>query len=166
VAPRALTSLALTAAVVVLLPACGGDSSADEERARGYALRVESISDHVYETAQQGLLTLNRLSDGSIGAQAAIMALDHGASEVTRDRERLEELAPPETGAKIADDLAFQYDSLARSLGDAASTATAVSRGGASLRETGRSFGRVVLAYQSGSAALSRALRSAVVEED
>jgi hypothetical protein len=38
-----------------------------------------------------------------------------------------------------------------------------MTKGGGSLHETGRSFARVVLAYQSASAALSRAQRSVVV---
>jgi hypothetical protein len=53
--------------------------------------------------------------------------------------------------------------SLSFSLGEAAATTSAVTKGGGSLHETGRSFARVVLAYQSASAALSRALRSVVV---
>jgi hypothetical protein len=148
-----------------MLAACGnGDDGDDEERAQDYALQVERISDHAYEAAQDGLVTLNELVDGSAGAQAAIAELDRSSAAVTADRERLADLAPPEAGRAVADDLAFQFDSLARSLDEAAATTSAVSKGGGSLRETGRSFARVVLAYQSGSSALSRALRTVVVD--
>jgi hypothetical protein len=164
VAPRSLIALVLAAiAAATLLAACGEDDDDEEERAQDYALEVERISDHVYETAQNSLLILNGLSDGSVGAQAAIAALESSSNEVTGDSDRLETLTPPESGAQIADDLAFQFDSLARSLGEAAATVSAVSKGGGSLPETGRSSARLVLAYQSGSAALSRALRTAVV---
>jgi hypothetical protein len=163
VAPRPLIALLLVALAPALLAACGdGDDGDEEERAENYALQVERISDHAYEAAQDGLVTLNELADGSVGAQAAITQLARSSAQVTADRERLDDLAPPEAGRAIADDLAFQLDSLARSLDEAAATASAVNRGGGSLEETGRSFARVVLAYQSGSAALSRALRSTV----
>jgi hypothetical protein len=167
VAQRPLIALVLAAIAAALLVACGGGGDGDdEERAQDYALQVERISDHAYEAAQDGLVTLNGLADGSVGAQPAITALESSSNEVTADSDRLEGLTPPESGAAIADDLAFQLDSLARSLDEAAATTSAVSKGGGSLRDTGRSFARVVLAYQSGSAALSRALRTAVVEED
>jgi hypothetical protein len=167
VAQRTLIALALAASAAALLAACGGgDDGDEEERAQDYALQVERISDHAYEVVQDGLVTLNGLADGSVAAQAAITELNGSSSEVTADSDRLEGLTPPESGAAIADDLAFQLDSLARSLDEAAATTSAVSKGGGSLRDTGRSFARVVLAYQSGSAALSRALRTAVVEED
>jgi hypothetical protein len=158
--------ISLTSAVIAaaMLAACGGgEDGADEERAQDYALQVERISDRAYETAQDSLVTLNELSDGSLGAQAAIADLDRSSEEITADRNRLAHLAAPEAGKEVADDLAFQFDSLARSLGEAAATASAVTKGGGSLRETGRSFGRVVLAYQSASSALSRALRSVVI---
>ena len=161
---RSLISLTFAAIAAALLAACGGGEDGDEEeRAQNYALQVERISDHAYETAQGSLVMLNRLSDGSVGAHAAIVELDRSSGEITADRERLADLAPPEAGKQVADDLAFQLDSLALSLDAAAATASAVSKGGGSLHETGRSFARVVLAYQSGSAALSRALRSVVV---
>jgi hypothetical protein len=161
---RALLSLALGALAACALSACGdGDSEDDGDRAQSYALAVERISDDAYDAAQGGLVTLNRLSDGSVDAQAAIAALDRSSKEVTTDSDRLGELVPPEAGQETADDLAFQFDSLARSLGEAAATTSAATNGGGSLRDTGRSFARVVLAYQSGSAALSRSLRSIVV---
>jgi hypothetical protein len=161
---RSLISLASSALAACVLAACGGgDDGDDEKRAQAYALQVERISDNAYETAQGSLVTLNRLTDGSVGAQAAIARLDHSSEVITADRERLDDLDPPEAGKQVADDLAFQLDSLARSLDEAAATTSAVSKGGGSLRDTGRSFGRVVLAYQSGSAALSRALRNVVV---
>jgi hypothetical protein len=164
VALRRLILLNLAAIAAAMLAACGGgEDGADEERAQNYALQVERISDHAYETSQDSLVTLNELSDGSVGAQAAIADLDRSSEEITADRDRLANLAPPEAGKEVADDLAFQLDSLARSLGEAAATASAVTKGGGSLHETGRSFARVVLAYQSASAALSRALRSVVV---
>jgi hypothetical protein len=164
VAPRTLISLGLAVLAAALFAACGDDDDGeDEERAQEYALQVEHISDHAYEAAQDGLVTLDELADSSVGARAAIAELDRSSAEVTADREQLDDLVPPEAGRAVADDLAFQFDSLARSLDEAAATASAVSKGGGSLRETGRSFARVVLAYQSGSAALSRALRSVVV---
>jgi hypothetical protein len=164
VAPWPVTTLVIAAVAAALLAACGdGDDGDAEERAEDYALQVERISDHAYEAAQDGLVTLNELADGSVGAQGAIAELDRSSAAVTADREQLAELVPPEAGRAVADDLAFQFDSLARSLDEAAATASAVSRGSGSLRETGRSFARVVLAYQSGSAALSRALRNTVV---
>jgi hypothetical protein len=159
-----VSALVLAAIAAAMLTACGnGDDGDDEERAQDYVLQVERISDHAYEAAQDGLVTLNGLADGSAEAQAAIAELDRSSAAVTADREQLTDLAPPEAGRAAADDLAFQFDSLARSLDEAAATASAVSRGGGSLRETGRSFARVVLAYQSGSAALARALRTTVV---
>jgi hypothetical protein len=161
---RALLSLALGALAACALAACGdGDSEDDRDRAQSYALAVERISDDAYDAAQGGLVTLNRLSDGSVGAEAAIAALDRSSKQVTTDSDRLADLAPPEAGRETADDLAFQFDSLARSLSEAAATTSSVAKGGGSLQDAGRSFGRVVLAYQSGSAALSRSLRSIVV---
>jgi hypothetical protein len=163
VALRTLTLLALAAIAAALPAACGdGDDDDDEERAQDYALQVERISDDAYEAAQEGLVTLNQLADGSIGPQPAITALNRSSTEVDADSDRLADLTPPEDAEAIADDLGFQLDSLTRSLDEAAATTSAVSRGGGSLRDTGRSFARVVLAYQSGSAALSRALRSTV----
>jgi hypothetical protein len=164
VASRPWISFGLAAIAAAMLAACGnGDDGDAEERAQDYALQVERISDHAYEAAQDGLVTLNELADGSVGAQAAIAELDRSSAAVTADRGQLADLVPPEAGRAVADDLAFQFDSLARSLDEAAATAGAVSKAGGSLRETGRSFARVVLAYQSGSAALSRALRTTVV---
>jgi hypothetical protein len=164
VVPRSLISLTFAAIAAAVLAACGGGGDGDEEeRAQNYAVQVERISDHAYDTAQDSLVTLNELSDGSVGAQAAIADLDRSSKEITADSDRLAHTAPPEAGKEVADDLAFQLDSLARSLGEAAATTSSVSKGGGSLDETGRSFARVVLAYQSGSAALSRALRSIVV---
>jgi hypothetical protein len=161
VALRALISAALAA---VLLAACGGGDDGDrDERAQSYALQVERISDHAYEAAQDALVTLNRLADGSVGAQPAIAALDRSSKEVTADGDRLADLTPPESGRAIADDLGFQLDSLARSLHEAAATTSAVNRGNGSLEDTGRTFARVVLAYQSASADLSGALRTVVV---
>jgi hypothetical protein len=163
VAPRPLITLVLAAIAAALLAACGdGDDGDDEERAEDYALQVERISDHAYEAAQDGLVTLNELADGSVGAQAAIGELERSSMGVTEDREQLAKLVPPEAGRAVADDLAFQLDSLARSLDEAAATVSAIRKGSGSLADTGRSFARVVLAYQSGSAALSRALRTTV----
>jgi hypothetical protein len=157
-------SLTVAAIAAAMLAACGGgEEGDDEERAQNYALQVERISDHAYETAQDSLVTLNKLSDCSVRARAAIADLDRSSQEITTDRDQLAHLAPPEAGKGVADDLGFQLDSLARSLGEAAATVSAFRKGGGSLRDTGRSFARVVLAYQSGSAALSRALRSVVI---
>jgi hypothetical protein len=162
---KALISLAIAGLAAGLLVACGdGDDGDDSEQAKSYALRVERISDDAYEAAQDGLVTLNKLADGSVAPQAAITALDRSSKEVTADSERLSGLAAPEGARQTADDLAFQLDSLARSLGEAAATTSAVSKGAGSLQDTGRTFARVVLAYQSGSAALSRALRTLVVD--
>ena len=144
------------------LAACGDDDD-DGDRAQNYALQVERISDDAYDAAQEGLVNLNKLSDGSAGAQQAIDALDRSSRVVTADRAELAGLAAPVGGAEIADDLAFQFDSLARSLDEAAATIRATGSDAAALQDTGRSFARVVLAYQSGSAALSRALRTSVV---
>jgi hypothetical protein len=161
---KALISLVLTALAAGSLAACGdGGDGNDDERAQSYALAVERISDDAYDAAQDGLVTLNKFSDGSVGAEAAITALDRSSKEVTADRERLSDLAPLEGGRETAHDLAFELDSMALSLGEAAATTSAVTKGDGNPRDTGRSFARVVLAYQSGSAALSRALRSIVV---
>jgi hypothetical protein len=161
---RSLISFTFAAVAAAALGACGGgEDGDDEERAQNYALQVERISDHAYETAQGSLVTLNRLSDGSVGAHAATAELGRSSGEIIAERDRLADLAPPEAGKQVAEDLAFQLASLALSLDEAAATASAVSKGGGSLRDTGRSFARVVLAYQSGSAALSRALRSVVI---
>ena len=161
--PRALISLCVAAVAGLALAACGGGGDGDDEqRAQTYELRVERISDDAYETAQDSLVTLNRLADGSVRARPAIARLDRGSERIGSDREQLDRLAPPEAATQVADDLAFQLDSLSRSLGEAAATATADTRGGGSLEDTGRTFARVVLAYQSGTAALSRALRTLV----
>ena len=160
---RALISLVIAGVAAGSLAACGDDDGDDDERGQTYAIHVERVSDDAYEAAQDGLVTLNKLADGSVAAQTAITTLDHSSNEVTADSEQLRDLAPPEGAHQTADDLAFQLDSLARSLGEAAATTSAVSKGGGSLRDTGRAFARVVLAYQSGSAALSRALRTLVV---
>jgi hypothetical protein len=161
---KALISVAIAGLAASALAACGdGDDGDDRERAQSYALRVERISDDAYEAAQNGLVTLNKLADGSVAAPAAITALDRSTKEVTADSERLASLAPPEGARQTADDLGFQLDSLAHSLGEASATTSANSKGSGSLQDTGRTFARVVLAYQSGSAALSRALRTLVV---
>jgi hypothetical protein len=159
---KTLLMTLLGAFAACMLAACGGDGD-DDERAQTYSLEVERISDDAYEASQDSLVTLNRLADGSTSAPAAIAALERSSKQVTIDSDRLTQLDPPDAGKATADDLGFQFDSLARSLDEAAATTSAASGDAASLRDTGRSFARVVLAYQSGSAALARALRNTVV---
>ena len=161
---RAWIALAGAALAAGSLASCGGDDDGhDGDRAQDYAIQVERISDEAYDAAQESLVALNELSDGSVAARAASTTLHRSSEEVTADRAQLEGLSAPEGGAPIADDLAFQLDSLARSLDEAAATVSAAGANGPELQDTGRSFARVVLAYQSGSAALSRALRTSVV---
>ena len=162
--PGVRTLLALAALAAGSLVACGGDDDGDDgERAQDYAVQVERITDEAYDASQDGLVNLNGLADGSVGPQQGINALRGSSKQVSADRKRLGDLSAPDGGVAIADDLAFQLDSLARSLDEAAATVSATEGDAARLQDTGRSFARVVLAYQSGTAALSRALRTSVI---
>jgi hypothetical protein len=80
---RSLISLASSVLAAGLLAACGGGEDGDDEkRAQDYAVQVERISDHAYETAQGSLVTLDELTDGSFGR--VVLAYQTGSAALSR----------------------------------------------------------------------------------
>jgi hypothetical protein len=161
--PR-LTLVSLAGAALVSLAGCSNDDDGARQAAEDYALEVETISDDANRASDRALVTLNKVTDGSIDPGRAIGILETESRRIDRESTRLADLAPPEPAAQAADDLEFQLDTLALELRSAATDVRVAERGDSDLAATGRSNARVVLVSSSSASALSRSLRALALE--
>jgi hypothetical protein len=161
--PR-LALVSLAGAALVSLAGCSDDDDGARQAAEDYALEVETISDDANRASDRALVTLNKVTDGSIDPGRAIGILETESRRIDRKSTRLADLAPPGPAAQAADDLEFQLDTLALELRSAATDVRVAERGDSDLAATGRSNARVVLVSSSSASALSRSLRALALE--
>lgn len=142
---------------------CDDDDATTPEGGEEYALEVEELTDAVSNEVADALRTLNRLADEQLTGQAAAKRLDDASGVINDAAADLAALSPPEAASGSAADLGFALSDLGRALDSAAIDARAIERGISTAGDVGRAQAQVVLAYGSGVAGLSRAVRGLAV---
>jgi len=125
---------------------------------------VERITDEVDAGGGRALAALNRLADGKADPGEVAALLDRLAGRAEAATAELEGLTPPEAAELSAADLAFAAGDVALHRRTAATDVRAIERGISTAASVGRTQARILLAYQSGFSALSRAVRALAVE--
>jgi hypothetical protein len=155
---RRLLTVLVAGFVAMGVAACDDDDATTPEGGEEYALQVDELTDAVSGEVADALTTLNRLADEGITGEAAGERLDDASGAVHDAAADLPALSPPEAASGSAADLGAALSDLGRALDSAAIDARATERGISTPGDVGRAQARVVLAYGSGVAGLSRAV--------
>jgi hypothetical protein len=165
VGSRRLVALACLCLALGAGGCLGGDDETTSPGER-YAVRVERISDDVDRDGERALAALNRFAEGRAEATEVAALLDRLARDAAASQNELDRLSPPAAAESSDDDLVVAARDIALYREIAATDVRATERGISTAREVGRSQARLLLAYQVGFSALSRAVRALAIEVD